>query len=116
MKATARITKSKDKIDSWDNLCNYCRKVGLAIETSEHELRLIKLNKENMMVDFSILIEDDFKVSAFKGSKSVNIREVVDRFTVKLSHYSQINSIVDYLNNLSFDVVNEYGKRLINVD
>ena len=34
-----------------------------------------------MMVDFSILIEDDFKVSAFKGSKSVNIREVVDRFT-----------------------------------
>ena len=60
-----------------------------------------------MMVDFSILIEDDFKVSAFKGSKSVNIREVVDRFTVKLSHYSQINSIVDYLNNLSFDVVNE---------
>ena len=107
MKTTARITKSKDKIDSWDNLCNYCRKVGLAIETSEHELRLIKLNKENMMVDFSILIEDDFKVSAFKGSKSVNIREVVDRFTVKLSHYSQINAIVDYLNNLSFDVVNE---------
>ena len=89
----------------WKDLCAYCKQIPLAIETNEHNARLIKLNTDPAFIDFSILIEDDVKT--FKGLTSVNIREMIDSFTCKLTSvniretidsftcklYSQLNSI-----------------------
>ena len=41
-----------------------------------------------LFADFTILIDDNFEVTAFKGSKPVNITEMIDSLTCKLTLYS----------------------------
>ena len=50
-----------------------------------------------LTVSFSIVIGRDYKIVAYKGADIVNIRHLIDSFNFKLTSYSQIRLVIDYL-------------------
>ena len=47
---------------------------------AENELKLVKLSGDQLLIEFLIFIDRDFKVKAFRGSTRVNIRVMIDSF------------------------------------
>ena len=81
--------------------------------------RFINLTDDPMIVDFTLLIDENFKVKAYKSSTIVNVRELIDSFQCKLTLYSQIEKMIAYLTNspiiMNNDLryVGEYFKALV---
>ena len=60
-----------------------------------------------MIIDFSIIIDKTFKVKAYKRSTVVNIRHLIDAFNWRLTLFSQVNSIISYLDTFPIDFQND---------
>lgn len=98
----------KDTISSWDSLVEHCKTLSLAVEANDKELRLLKVSGCPLTVSFSIVVGRDFKVIAYKGAEVVNVRHLIDSFNVKLTLYSQIQLLVDYLETVRRNIFAEF--------
>ena len=104
---SASISNSKYTIQTCEDLCAYCNELGLPLQTSKTMIRLINLTDDPMIVDFTLLIDEHFKVNAYKRSTIVNVRELIDLFQCKLTLYSQIDKIIAYLTNFPINMNND---------
>ena len=60
-----------------------------------------------MTVSFSTVVGRDYKVIAYKGAEIVNVRHLIDSFNVKLTSYSQIRLVIDYLETVPKNIFTE---------
>ena len=60
-----------------------------------------------MIIDFTILIDSEFEVKAYKRSMVINIREFIDSFQCKLILYSQIDKINTHLTDFPINLQND---------
>ena len=58
---------------------------------NEDNIKLMNVTEDHM-IDFSIIIDESFKVKAYKRSTGVNIRHLIDAFNWGLTLLSQVNS------------------------
>ena len=86
-KVTTSTSKKKDVIHSWGDFCSYYKKLLLAIQISDDNIRLVKLTHNQFFIDFSLFQLKKTKVKAYKGSSLVNVRTFIDSFHWKLILY-----------------------------
>ena len=90
-----------DRIDSWENMVNYCLKFSpdLLVDTSSYSvLRVVKLTSESPpSVEFSVIIDRNYHVEAYKGTNKVSIRDLVEGFGITVQNYSHIDAVVQRL-------------------
>lgn len=106
-KVSATLTNNNDVVRSWEDLCDYCNKLHLPLQVSQDTIRLVNLTEDPMIIDFTVLIDSEFKVKAYKRSMVVNIREFIDSFQCKLILYSQIDKIITHLTDFPINLQND---------
>ena len=109
LSVTARA-KEDDKIVSWDHLISYCSKFSpkLTVDCSqENVIRIFKLTGIPPEVEFSFFVKDDLHVEAYRSKKKLAIRDLINGFLNTLTHYSQIDAIVERLEITPLDYRSE---------
>ena len=96
-KATAvvkrTISEHQDRINSWEDLIDYCVTLPYPVVINEDNIKLINVTEDHMIIDFSIIIDKTFKVKAYKQSTVVNIRHLIDVFNWRLALFPQVNTV-----------------------
>ena len=90
--------KEKDTISCWADLCSFCQGLTLAVQINQEEIKLIEVS-DQLLIKFSVIIDSEMNVKAFCGSTPVNLQNILHTFTWKLTLYSQINNIINYLSD-----------------
>ena len=67
----------------------------------------MNVTEDPMIIDFSIIIDKTFKMKAYKRSTVVNLRHLIDAFNWRLTLFSQVNSIISYLDTFPIDFQND---------
>lgn len=109
IKRKKELDMAADKIGSWDEFLHYCRNLNLAIHTSESSVTLCKLDGMPPRIDYTIEIEKNFKIRAFKGSKYVSVEKCgrIKGGTVWHSvatKYSDIDGVIKMLSSMQPDI------------
>ena len=81
-KSSEKIKQEKDRIKSWDSLIMYCKLLDLNVSSSENHIRLCKLSDDTFppRIDFSIQIDNSYKVQAYKGSTEIHVSNILKGF------------------------------------
>ena len=61
-KVSTTLTNNNDVIRSWEDLCNYCDKLHLSLQVSDDTIRRINLKEDPMIIDFTILIDNESEI------------------------------------------------------
>ena len=94
----------------------YCRSLPVAFQDVKDSIRLVKLDDSLVSVEYSLVIANDFQVSANKGSKKIPVHHLLNSLSHKLRQYAQLKNILDYLNKIPFNLASELessGKRIL---
>ena len=92
---------------SWDSLLAFCKNLPLAAQETNETLQLIKLDDALVIVQHLVIITNDFHVNAQKGSQKFPVRHLLHSSSYKLSRYSEITNILDFLENSSFKITSD---------
>ena len=106
-KTSERLDQKKDTISCWNDLVKYCRSLPVAFQDVKDSIRLVKLDDSLISVEYSLVIANDFQVSANKGSKKIPVRHLLNSLSHKLTQYAQLKNILDYLNKIPFNLASE---------
>ena len=77
-----------DTVDSWDEFVQYAYKFSpeLIIDSSDPDsLRLFKITGMPPEVEFSVMINNDYHVEAYRGNHKVPVRDLINGFSVRLN-------------------------------
>ena len=58
-------------------------------------------------IDFSLIINDDLKVQAYRGHKKVTVRDLINGFKNQITHYSQVKKMIIRLEKTPLDLRTE---------
>lgn len=101
-------SEKSDTIMSWDDLKKYSQTVNLVSDMSEDNvIKLYHIQSIPPIITFSIFINRDMKVRAFKGNTSVSLRDVITGFDWRLSKYSEIDKVIEKVSSFPIDIHNE---------
>lgn len=104
-------SEKDDTIMSWDDLKKYSQKVNLVSDLSEDNvIKLYHIQGIPPTITFSIFINGDKKVSAFKGNTSVSLRDVISGFDWKLNKFSELDKVIEKVTSFPIDIHNELTK------
>ena len=102
-----QILAEKDKIVDWAKLKEYCNKLTeIMVRETNSTIELLKLDGFPPQVSFSVFIDSDFKVTAFRKHIQIPLRDVVRSFTHKLERYSELDMILTKLSEYQIPVTN----------
>jgi len=91
--------KEDDLIKSWDDLKRYCLKLNLVTDMSEDRMiKLYRIQGIPPTILFSVIIDNNRKVSAFKRNTPVPLRNVITSFDWKLSRFSELDKVIEKAN------------------
>ena len=105
---------SLDTIKTWEELSDFCKKLPLAVEVSSDNISIYKVS--DMHVKYSLIIHNDFYVTAKSGLKVIPVRNLISYKNNKLEQYSQLKAVLDHLDMIPIDIDNELkhaGQRLL---
>ena len=99
----------EDKIRDWAGLVTKCTNMPLTMIIKEDNILLLQLNTDKCPpeIDFSIVITQNFKLKAFKGSREVTTRDVIKGFSAKLETYTELSLVIDKLQEVEVEPVHE---------
>ena len=97
--ASAKEVENPDIINSYGDLCIFCKDLPYPTEITDDQITLLKVGKSTLFVEFLIRITSDFKISAYRGSKIINIRDLIDSFNCVVTLYSQVREVIIRLNS-----------------
>ena len=84
------------------------RTLPLLQDYSSNQVKLLKLD-DNILpsIDYSVVIDKTFHVTAFRVNYQVTIRYLIPTFSYTLNRYSQLNSIIQRLTETPLDLKSE---------
>ena len=86
----------------------YSQKENLVSDLSEDNvIKLYHIQGIPPTITFSIFINGDMKVSAFKGNTSVSLRDVISGFDWKLNKFSELDKVIEKVTSFPIDIHNE---------
>ena len=100
----AKDVENPDVINSYGDLCTFCKDLPYPTEITEDQITLLKVAKSTLFVEFLIRITSDFKISAYRGSKIINIRDLIDSFKCVVTLYSQVHEVITRLSSCPNDI------------
>lgn len=122
--AESRLSVSKkvesefDTFSSWKSLVEFCKTLNVVVDcTKEHSLLIMKIDDGiPPQALFSIVIDKQFHVKAFRENTPIVVRDLIPSFSYCLTKKSQLTAIITRLENSNVDLVSEmkvYGQRVI---
>ena len=101
-------------IKTWEALSDFCKQLPLAVGVSSDNISIYEVR--NMHVKYSLIIHNDFHITAQCGLQSVPVRKLICYTNNKLELYSQIKVVLDHLDRIPPQIDNELkqaGQRLL---
>lgn len=120
-RASSSVTVEKtdeDLIVDWDSFKTRCHTLGYPISVIDAGLMVLGLSAElhsPPTLVFSVFAGTDFKVMCYKNSSVIQVRHLINGFTLKLEKYSQFNEVIEYVSNtdpLLLDELHSLEKQL----
>ena len=105
---------TSNTIKTWEALSDFCKQLPSAVEVSSDNISIYKV--DNMHVKYSLIIHNDFHITAQCGLQSVPARKLICYTNNKLELYSQIKAVLDHLDRIPPQIDNELkqaGQRLL---
>ena len=106
-KRTKREDKQRNNIGSWDDLKIYCKSLDLLCDLSNDFIKLYYIEGMPPSIIYSIFINDDLKVTAYKGNYSINLRDVIASLDWKIHKFSEVDAIIDKVQKFPMNIQTE---------
>ena len=101
----------EDIIGDFSTLTSHCfdRFYGkYFVNISSDSLKISKLDDESPPdLKYCLIIHKDFKVEAYRGRKKIPTRDIIKGFSAKLERFSQIDKILNRLEDTPLDIKHE---------
>ena len=106
-KRTKLDLEQRDFIGCWDDLRTYCETVDLVSDLGTDFIKLYHIEGMPPTIIYSIFISRDMKVTAYKGSSSINLRDVIASLDWKIRRFSEVDSIIDKVRKFPMNIQTE---------
>ena len=82
----------------------YCKSLDLLCDLSTDVIKLYYIEGMPPSIIYSIFINGDLKVTAYKGNYSINLRDVIASLDWKIHKFSEVDAIIDKVQKFPMNI------------